>query len=267
MKVMAAMFLVGKTIRPCRFPKLHRLTSVFSNETIYLQLVPAKVRRAVSERRLSDLLNGTNEPLPEVLPEAALHLIRGLWCLDPAQRPGYAEVSKALDAIEGVNAGRAVDAAARGAVAGLRSRVDETVAAGAGPLAMAAGHLEPDAVFANAAVIMFGAIETSEGTTANALAHLLADPDQLDEVRADLDGHKQTVAALRAEHDADVAYKTELEQTLAETQAAGREIEAEAHRLTRELHEERLEIGRLHGELRSRWKNLKRAFGLHKYEA
>ncbi len=88
-------------------------------------------------------------------------------------------------AIEGVNAGRAVDAAARGAVAGLRSRVDATVAAGAGPLAMATGHLEPDAVFANAAVIMFGAIETSEGTTASALAHLLADPDQLDEVRAD----------------------------------------------------------------------------------
>lgn len=88
-------------------------------------------------------------------------------------------------AIEGVNAGLPVDAGARGAVAGLRSRVDATVAAGAGPLGAAAGELEPDAVFANAAVIMFGAIETSEGTTASALAHLLADPDQLAEVRRD----------------------------------------------------------------------------------
>ena len=45
--------------------------------------------------------------------------------------------------------------------------------------------LDADAVFANAAVIMFGAIETSEGTTASALLHLLSSPEQLAEVLAD----------------------------------------------------------------------------------
>jgi cytochrome P450 len=84
-----------------------------------------------------------------------------------------------------VNAGRAVDDGAAAAVAGLRARIDETVAHGSGPLADAAGMLDADAVFANAAVIMFGAIETSEGTTASALLHLLSSPEQLAEVLAD----------------------------------------------------------------------------------
>ncbi|MEE3114987.1 MAG: cytochrome P450 [Actinomycetota bacterium] len=88
-------------------------------------------------------------------------------------------------AIEGVNAGREVDDGAAVAVAGLRARIDETVAHGSGPLADAAGMLDADAVFANAAVIMFGAIETSEGTTASALLHLLSSPEQLAEVLAD----------------------------------------------------------------------------------
>ncbi len=42
-----------------------------------------------------------------------------------------------------------------------------------------------DELFANAAVLMFGAIETSEAMTANALAHLLGSADQLEAVAAD----------------------------------------------------------------------------------
>ena len=88
-------------------------------------------------------------------------------------------------AIEGVNAGETVEDGAVAAVAGLRARIDESVAQGCGPLADAAGLLDADAVFANAAVIMFGAIETSEGTTASTLLHLLSSPGQLAEVLAD----------------------------------------------------------------------------------
>ena len=49
----------------------------------------------------------------------------------------------------------------------------------------AAGGLEHDRVISNAAVLLFGGIETTEGMIANAVAHLLADPAQLAAVRAD----------------------------------------------------------------------------------
>jgi cytochrome P450 len=49
----------------------------------------------------------------------------------------------------------------------------------------AAGGLEHDRVISNAAVLLFGGIETTEGMIANAVAHLLADPEQLAAVRAD----------------------------------------------------------------------------------
>jgi cytochrome P450 len=53
-------------------------------------------------------------------------------------------------------------------------------------LAQAAdGGLRADEVISNAAVLMFGAIETTEGMIANTLVHLLASPEQLTLVRRD----------------------------------------------------------------------------------
>jgi cytochrome P450 len=49
----------------------------------------------------------------------------------------------------------------------------------------AAGGLERDEVISNAAVMLFGGIETTEGMIANAIAHLLCHPDQLALVQAD----------------------------------------------------------------------------------
>jgi cytochrome P450 len=51
----------------------------------------------------------------------------------------------------------------------------------------AAGGLERDRVISNAAVMLFGGIETTEGMIANAVLHLLANPDQLRLVKADHD--------------------------------------------------------------------------------
>ena len=53
-----------------------------------------------------------------------------------------------------------------------------------GPAPAAAG-LSPDEIVSNAAVLMFGGIETTEGMIANAAWHLLSHPSQLDLVRAD----------------------------------------------------------------------------------
>ncbi len=49
----------------------------------------------------------------------------------------------------------------------------------------AAGGLDRAEVISNAAVMLFGGIETTEGMIANAIAHLLAHPDQLALVRAE----------------------------------------------------------------------------------
>ena len=64
-----------------------------------------------------------------------------------------------------------------------------------------AGGLERERVISNAAVLLFGGIETTEGMIANAVAHLLAHPAQLAAVRADpalLRERDRGVAAARA---------------------------------------------------------------------
>ena len=90
--------------------------------------------------------------------------------------------------VEGVNAGREVGDGTRRAVADLRRAVDRTVRDSAGSLLAEVaeeGSLTADELFSNTAVLMFGAIETSEGMTANALAHLIGDPSQLAAVAND----------------------------------------------------------------------------------
>jgi len=51
--------------------------------------------------------------------------------------------------------------------------------------AAAGGELSTDEVISDAAVVMFGGIDTTDGMIANAVLHLLGRPDQLDLVRAD----------------------------------------------------------------------------------
>jgi cytochrome P450 len=51
--------------------------------------------------------------------------------------------------------------------------------------AAAAGELSPDEIISDAAVVMFGGIDTTDGMIANAVLHLLGRPDQFDLVRAD----------------------------------------------------------------------------------
>ncbi|MFG2459737.1 cytochrome P450 [Streptomyces sp. NPDC048523] len=89
--------------------------------------------------------------------------------------------------------GRAAGPAGPQAYAQLRQAVEATVAEGAGSslLTSAAGRLALPEVASNAAVLMFGGIETTEAMITNALLHLLRHPDQLALVQADfalLDG-------------------------------------------------------------------------------
>ncbi len=82
------------------------------------------------------------------------------------------------------------------AVESLRERVIRTIseldpskpgASGIGALlrtVQSSADLSTEELFSNTAVLMFGAIETSEGMTANALFHLLTHPEQMAEVQA-----------------------------------------------------------------------------------
>jgi cytochrome P450 len=95
-----------------------------------------------------------------------------------------------VDAVTNVTAGGEVTTEGRAAFAELRSSIERTLDQGAGSslLASAAGdgtRLSRAEVVSNAAVLMFGGIETTDGMISNALLHLLAHPSQLALVDAD----------------------------------------------------------------------------------
>jgi cytochrome P450 len=91
-----------------------------------------------------------------------------------------------VDAVTRLTAGEAAPARSRAAFRDLGTAVRVAMA---GPSLVAAagetGGLLADEVVSDAAVLLFGGIETTEGMITNALAHLLAHPDQLALVRAE----------------------------------------------------------------------------------
>ncbi len=94
----------------------------------------------------------------------------------------YDEIVAAVDR---VSVGGEIGPRARDAVSALSGQVAGTIEQGRGVLADATVTLAPPEVVSNAAVMMFGGIETSEGMTTSLFWHLLSDPDQMAAVRAD----------------------------------------------------------------------------------
>ncbi len=95
-----------------------------------------------------------------------------------------------VSAVTEVTAGADVPARGREAFGALRARLQSVIAGGdpeSSLLAAAADRsgLSAEQVVSNAAVLLFGGIETTEGMIANALLHLLERPDALAAVRAD----------------------------------------------------------------------------------
>jgi cytochrome P450 len=88
--------------------------------------------------------------------------------------------------VSGVSAGRPVTPEGAEAFRELHKHVASGIESTESLLSVAAhAGLDTDAVVANAAVFMFGGIETTEGMITNALHHLLTHPGQLAEVQAD----------------------------------------------------------------------------------
>ncbi len=107
---------------------------------------------------------------------------------------GTAEVLGWYDAIVAsvteITAGRPPTEAGKRGFEELRAAIEPALARGPESSLVAAaagdaGGLERGEVVSNAAVLLFGGIETTEGMIANAIAHLLSHPDQLAAVRAE----------------------------------------------------------------------------------
>jgi cytochrome P450 len=160
---------------------------------------------AVRERFSVPVAHETDRLIDAIAPDGAAELRRGLAgplavaAVTHAlglQEAGAAEVLGWYDAIvasvteitagrEPTEAGRRGFEQLRAAIEPALERAPETslVAAAASD----AGGLGRAEVVSNAAVLLFGGIETTEGMIANAIAHLLAHPDQLAAVRAEPD--------------------------------------------------------------------------------
>jgi cytochrome P450 len=90
-----------------------------------------------------------------------------------------------VGAVDRVSAGGEIGDRAPEAVAALDRHVAATIDRGGGVLADATGTLARREIVSNAAVMMFGGIETSEGMTTSLFWHVLSTPGALDAVLAD----------------------------------------------------------------------------------
>jgi cytochrome P450 len=143
---------------------------------------------AAEARRLVDGLAplGTAEVRRELagpLAVAVVALALELGDTDPRTVLGWYD--EIVGAVDRVSAGGVVGPTARAAFEALGTHVLGSLERGEGLLVGAGTTLAPSEVVSNAAVMMFGGIETSEGMTTSLFWHLLADPGQLEAVRAD----------------------------------------------------------------------------------
>ncbi|MBB5890970.1 cytochrome P450 [Kutzneria kofuensis] len=91
-----------------------------------------------------------------------------------------------VSTVADISAGREPDSVGTAAFGELRAHIEGSVARhNPSLLTEAAQTLALPEVVSNAAVLMFGGIETTEGMIANVLLHLLSNPSQLDIVRTD----------------------------------------------------------------------------------
>jgi cytochrome P450 len=90
-----------------------------------------------------------------------------------------------VEGVDELTKGRPLGARGRDSFAALRDALAPALAGDSLIGEVARGGLEREAVVSNAAVLMFGGIETTEGMIANAMLHLLSHPDALARVAAD----------------------------------------------------------------------------------
>jgi cytochrome P450 len=162
------------------FARAFRPAATRAAFTAYVEAEAARLVRALAPRGAAEIRAEVAGPLAVAVVARAL----GLPAADPATvRSWYGAF---VAAISGITAGRAdeLGQAHERAYAELRAGVEAALAAGEPSLLVAAGRVLPVAdVVANAAVLMFGGIDTTEGMITNAVRHLLSQPGRRDLIR------------------------------------------------------------------------------------
>jgi cytochrome P450 len=164
------------------FARPFRLAAVRERFTEPVDAEVDRLIEAVEQRGTAEVRRDLAGPL------AASIVMRALG-LDGADTAAVLRWYDAIvDSTSGLAAGQPPTAAGEDAFGQLSAALERAIAAGGSLLASAAGEaagLDRDQVVSNAAVLMFGGIETTEGMIANAVLHLLTNRDQMDRVRAD----------------------------------------------------------------------------------
>jgi cytochrome P450 len=169
--------------RPFRSDEIHARLDSFTRAEA------GRLVSAVQPRGEAELRRAVAGPLAVTVMAEAL----GLGQTDPAQvlawYDGIVAAVQAEAAATGARADPTAEVAAAGtaAFAGLAASLRRVISAppASSLLADVTGPLTEAEAISNAAVLLFGGIETTEGMIANAMLHLLSDPGSLELVRAD----------------------------------------------------------------------------------
>jgi len=133
----------------------------------------------LAPRGSAEIRRDLSGPLAVAVVSEALDLLD----VDPGTVLGWYD--HIVGSVDRVSAGQGIGREGAEAVARLRHHVGATIDRGVGILSSATGALVADEVASNAAVMMFGGIETSEGMTTTLFWHLLSTPDQWEIVKND----------------------------------------------------------------------------------
>jgi cytochrome P450 len=165
------------------FAAAFRPAEVRERFTAFVQDEAARLIAGMRAARPVELRRALAGPLSVAVLAESL----GLPDADPATILG--SYSAIVAAVSAITAGDSVEPAAAEAVAALRDRVQQAVRTGRSGtlLEQAAAGLSLDEVVSNAAVLMFGGIDTTEGMLANLVGHLLTDRRRWTALLADPD--------------------------------------------------------------------------------
>ncbi len=163
------------------FNRAFRRDEVHARLAGFTRAETGRLVSAIEPRGAAELRRAVAGPLAVAVMAEAL----GLGPADPARvLAWYDGIVAAVQAEATTVPG--VGSAGTEAFAELAASLREVIAApGSASLLSRAGPLTEAEVISNAAVMMFGGIETTEGMIANALLHLLSSPVQLELVLAD----------------------------------------------------------------------------------
>jgi cytochrome P450 len=165
--------------RPFRSDEVHARLDAFTRAEA------GRLVSAIAPRGEAELRRAVAGPLAVTVMAEAL----GLGQTDPARILAWYDGIVAAVQAEAAAPGAAADTAAAGgaAFADLAASLRQVIAAppASSLLADVTGPLTEDEAISNAAVLLFGGIETTEGMITNAALHLLSDPGSLEMIRTD----------------------------------------------------------------------------------